>query len=299
MGRRDPLVSSVAVIGSANADLVVRVPRFPAPGETVSGADLEVFSGGKSANQAVAAARLGSEVTFVAAIGDDGNGRLVRASLAADGIDTDQLLVRQGVPTGSAIITVDAHGENTIVLSPGANATLTAADVTAVSLAGARVLCLCLEIPMEAVIAAARAARAQGVQTIVNLSPFHTPPADLLRFTDVLITNEHEASLLGRCDVERSITTRGGRGCVVRDGERTVEIAAPRVDVVDTTRCGDAFLGAIAHGLAAGASLEDAARTAVRVAAIAATRVGAQGSYPTASALATFPSCRTPPHRPR
>ncbi|WIB60563.1 ribokinase [Curtobacterium sp. MCLR17_007] len=282
-------MNTIVVVGSLNADLVVRTERFPKPGETLHGSDLATLPGGKSANQAVAAGRLGGAVRMIGAVGDDGNGALLRDSVAAAGVDTTHVAVRPGTATGTAVITVDGHGENTIVISGGANATLTPADLPADAFADAEVLGLCLEVAMDVVLAAARAAHDAGVTVLTNLSPFGDVPRELLDLTDVLLVNEHEAELLGDHGVARSIVTRGGAGSVVHDGDvPPVEVPAIPVDAVDTTGCGDAFMGAVALRLAAGDALVDAARFAAGVGAYAATGVGAQASYPTTDQLAAF-----------
>ncbi|TCU81702.1 ribokinase [Curtobacterium sp. PhB42] len=283
------MTQTIVIVGSLNADLVVRTERFPKPGETLHGSDLAILPGGKSANQAVAAGRLGGTVRMIGAVGDDGNGALLRDSVAAAGADTTHVAVREGVATGTAVITVDAAGENTIVISAGANGTLTPDDVPADAFDDAGVLGLCLEVSIDVVLAAARAAHAAGVAVLTNLSPFGDVPAELLELTDVLLVNEHEAESLGEHGVARSIVTRGGSGCVVHDGEADpVSIDAVRVEPVDTTGCGDAFMGSVALRLAAGDSLVDAARFAVGVGAYAATKAGAQASYPTTAELEAF-----------
>jgi len=282
-------MTGIVVVGSLNADLVVRTERFPKPGETLQGSDLAILPGGKSANQAVAAGRLGGTVRMIGAVGDDGNGTLLRESVASAGVDTTHVAVRQGVATGTAVITVDAAGENTIVISGGANATLTPEDVPADALDDAGVLGLCLEVSIDVVLAAARAGRAAGATVLTNLSPFGAVPQELLDLTDVLLVNEHEAAELGDHGVARSIVTRGGAGCTVHDGDADpVDVDAVRVDPVDTTGCGDAFMGAVALRLDAGDSLVDAARFAVGVGAYAATKPGAQASYPTRAELESF-----------
>ncbi|TDW64101.1 ribokinase [Curtobacterium sp. PhB25] len=283
------MTQTIVIVGSLNADLVVRTERFPKPGETLHGSDLAILPGGKSANQAVAAGRLGGTVRMIGAVGDDGNGALLRDSVAAAGADTTHVAVREGVATGTAVITVDGAGENTIVISAGANGTLTPDDVPADAFDDAGVLGLCLEVSIDVVLAAARAAHAAGVTVLTNLSPFGDVPAELLELTDVLLVNEHEAESLGEHGVARSIVTRGGSGCVVHDGEADpVSIDAVRVEPVDTTGCGDAFMGSVALRLAAGDSLVDAARFAVGVGAYAATKAGAQASYPTTAELEAF-----------
>ncbi len=282
-------MSGIVVVGSLNADLVVRTERFPKPGETLQGSDLAILPGGKSANQAVAAGRLGGTVRMIGAVGDDGNGTLLRESVASAHVDTTHVAVRQGVATGTAVITVDAAGENTIVISGGANATLTPEDLPATAFDGAGVLGLCLEVSIEVVLAAARAGRAAGATVLTNLSPFGAVPQELLDLTDVLLVNEHEAAELGDHGVARSIVTRGGAGCTVHDGDADpVDVGAVRVEPVDTTGCGDAFMGAMALRLDAGDSLLEAARFAVGVGAYAATKPGAQASYPTTSELESF-----------
>ncbi|MFS0729071.1 ribokinase [Curtobacterium sp. 1P10AnD] len=282
-------MTGIVVVGSLNADLVVRTERFPKPGETLQGSDLAILPGGKSANQAVAAGRLGGTVRMIGAVGDDGNGSLLRDSVAAAGVDTTLVAVREGVATGTAVITVDAAGENTIVISAGANGTLTPEDVPPDVFADAGVLGLCLEVSIDVVLAAARAAHEAGVTVLTNLSPFGAVPDELLDLTDVLLVNEHEAAELGDHGVARSIVTRGGAGCTVHDGGAEPEaVDAVRVEPVDTTGCGDAFMGAVALRLAAGDALVDAARFAVGVGAYAATKPGAQASYPTTAELEAF-----------
>ncbi len=283
------MTETIVIVGSLNADLVVRTARFPQPGETLQGSDLAILPGGKSANQAVAAGRLGGAVRMIGAVGDDGNGALLRDSVAATGVDTTHVAVREGVATGTAVITVDGAGENTIVISAGANGTLTPEDVPADVFSGAAVLGLCLEVSIDVVLAAARAAHAAGVTVLTNLSPFGAVPQELLDLTDVLLVNEHEAAELGDHGVARSVVTRGGAGCVVHDGAaEPVSIEAVRVEPVDTTGCGDAFMGAVALRLAAGDTLVEAARFAVGVGAYAATGAGAQASYPTTAQLEAF-----------
>ncbi|MDY5153507.1 ribokinase [Actinobaculum suis] len=191
--------SQVCVVGSANADLTIQTDRLPRPGETVHGSPLQILPGGKSANQAVQASRLGAPVAFVGALGSDPNGDLLRDSLTASGVDLTAC-AKLDAPTGCAVITVDSQAENTIVISPGTNAEVTAAFVEeqAAAITGAAVLGLCFEIPMEGTIAAAKIAREAGTTVFLNPSPFETVPAELLELTDVLVVNEGElASMLG------------------------------------------------------------------------------------------------------
>jgi ribokinase len=294
----------IVVVGSLNADLVVRTTSFPRPGETVTGGDLATGAGGKGANQAVAAGRLGGAVSLVGAVGADAHGDLLRSAVGGSGVDVGTVAVRDGVATGTALITVDAGGENTIVVSPGANGTLSPADLPDSAFAGAAVLGLCLEVPEAVVVDAARRARAAGLTVLLNPSPFAAGARDLIPLADVLLVNEGEASaLLGvavdatpeelrdglaALGVTRAVVTRGADGCVVVDGGGPVVVPAVRVEAVDTTGAGDAFMGALLLRLAGGDLLVDAARFAVGVGAFAASRAGAQSSYPSPASLAAF-----------
>ncbi|MCC3276721.1 PfkB family carbohydrate kinase [Arthrobacter sp. zg-Y20] len=291
----------VVVVGSLNADLTVRTDRFPSPGETLNGSELVIVPGGKSANQAAAAAILGADVRLFGAVGADGHGDLLLKAAAGAGVDASRVLRRTGTATGTAMIVVDAAGENTIIVSPGANGTVTGAELPADLFDGAAVLTLSLEVPLEAVAAAARAGQQAGAQVLLNLSPYQEVPAELLALTDVLLLNTHEAALvtgladpaadweevitaLGALGVRRTIITLGADGAVVLDGtaagsERILAVAPTRVTAVDTTGCGDAFTAATAARLAAGDSLAEAATFAARAGALAATREGAQSSY--------------------
>ncbi|MCD7445332.1 ribokinase [Streptomyces lincolnensis] len=289
------------VVGSANADLVIGVERRPGAGETVLGSDLVTHPGGKGANQAVAAARLGARTALLARVGDDAHGRLLLDSQRAAGVDTVGVLVG-GAPTGVALITVDPSGDNSIVVSPGANGRLTPQDVaTAGSLFHAsRVVSAQLEIPLETVEEVVRSL-APDSRFVLNPSPPQRLPAEVLAACDPLIVNEHEAkvilggSVAGVSDEPadwarlllakgpRSVViTLGAEGALVASGEGVTRIAAVGVDAVDTTGAGDAFTAALAWRLGAGASLEEAATYASRVGAAAVTRRGAQDSFPTA-----------------
>ncbi|MDL4774400.1 ribokinase [Actinomadura xylanilytica] len=301
--------AEVVVVGSVNADLVVRVDRRPEPGETVLGSDLAVHPGGKGANQAVAAARLGGRVGIVGRIGDDGNGELLRASLAAAGVGLGHLLGTGG-PTGVALITVGPDGDNSIIVSPGANARLGPADVAAARamIAAAAVVSFQLEVPLPAVLAAARTAADAGARVVLNLSPPAPVPDELLRLCDPLVVNEHEAAFLlagrdggdgppGDGDGDggdpagladgllglgpRSVViTLGPGGALVADASGTARVTSPRVEAVDTTGAGDAFTAALCLRLARGDALPDAARFAARVGAASVRTPGAQSSYP-------------------
>ncbi|RDI18876.1 ribokinase [Lentzea flaviverrucosa] len=284
------MTQTLLVLGSANADLVVEVGRRPAGGETVLGGDTVVLPGGKGANTAVAAARVGASVALVGAVGGDGYGSLLRESLETSGVDT-ALVKTSSRPTGIAYITVTPDGENSIVVSPGANADVSPSDVDALSFGGAAVLTCSLEVPLETVVHAIGAASRAGVATVLNLSPVAELPAETLRQLTVLIVNEHEAAQLAPdwrslldLGPSSAIVTLGSRGAAVVQESGVVEVPAIEVDeVVDTTGAGDAFAGALSARLAEGDDLVQAARYAAKVAALSVTKAGAQPSYPTSA----------------
>lgn len=293
----------MVVVGSANADLVVGVARRPAPGETVLGSDLATHPGGKGANQAVAAARLGGRAALVGRVGDDGHGRLLRDALTADGVDLAHLVTTPGTPTGVALITVGPDGDNSIIVSPGANARVGPDDVAAARdpIAAASVVSVQLEVPLPAVEAAARIGSAAGARIVLNLSPPAPVPDDLLAVCDPLVVNEHEAAfLLGRdgprdpADMIGELRRRGPRsvvvtlgpdGALVAAGTGTARVPSPEVEAVDTTGAGDAFTAALCLRLARGDALPDAVRYAARAGAAAVRRPGAQGSFPVPAEL--------------
>jgi len=277
----------IAVVGSINLDLVVAVERHPGPGETVVGGDCRQLPGGKGANQAVAAARLGSEVAMVGRVGADAQGAWLREGLWTERVDVEHVREDRVAPTGVAMIAVDARGENTIVVSPGANARVDARDVAAASdvVRGAEVVLVQHEVPAAAVAAAIATA---GGTVVLNPAPARGLAAPV----DVLVPNRGELETLagGRGDpvtLARSITaaravvvTLGEEGAVVVEGDRAERVRAPHVEAVDTTGAGDAFCGALAEAMAGGATVLEAARWAVRVAAVSVTRPGAQGGLP-------------------
>jgi ribokinase len=278
---------TVLVLGSANADLVVSVPRRPAGGETVLGGDTVVLPGGKGANTAVAAARLGARVAFVGAVGADQYGELLLDSLSSSGVRTD-FVRTSSRPTGLAYITVTPDGENSIVVAPGANSDLGVSDVDALTWDDVSVLVCSLEVPVPTVSHAVRTAAARGVRPVLNLSPVVEVPAETLALLDPLIVNEHEAASLApsfagllELGPRSAVVTLGARGAAVVTPSGVVEVGAPEVSVVDTTGAGDAFAGALAFGLSSGSSLAEAAGFAARVAALSVTSAGAQPSYPT------------------
>ena len=311
----DRIHGTVSVIGSMNADYTVTAQRLPGPGETITGGPLQLLPGGKSGNQAAAAARIGATVRMFGAVGSDSNADFLLERLEDAGVDVSNVRRVLG-PSGTTVIVVDADGENIIVYSPGSNAQVTVDYVQSMKdeLVSSSVLGLCLESPIETVTAAARMCHKAGVKVLLNDSPF-TPviPAELVEAADVLLVNEHEmAQLLGIDEPEdddwdnfdwnhaadcmaeygfkEAIVTLGGDGSVVLDtaapeNERIIRIAPVKVDAVDTTGCGDSFMGTVLAGLASGFSLQDAARLASYVSAYAATGYGAQASYGNAAQI--------------
>lgn len=297
------MTPSVCIVGSANLDIVVPVPHHPATGETVLGGDHSQIPGGKGANQAVAASRLGGAAIFVGRVGDDPAGDTLRQALVSSGVEVAQLSTTPSVPSGIALITVDEGGDNAIVVSPGANALVSPEDVAAASEAlNATATLLQLEIPIDSVLAAAR--QAAG---LVILDPAPAPaeglPDELLAAVDIVVPNETELAILARRSVdstdlealesaarslrtERVVVTLGSQGALVVDGESATHIPAPQVEVVDTTAAGDAFRAALAVELSSGASLVDAATLAVRVGAATTLSFGAQPSLPTRDEVA-------------
>ncbi|GIF10577.1 ribokinase [Actinoplanes teichomyceticus] len=286
----------VVVVGSANMDLVGLAPRLPRPGETVLGDDFVMVPGGKGANQAIAAARAGGETTFLGAIGSDSFGVTLGARLAATGVDTAHVRTSYG-SSGVAVIMVDRSGENSILVSPGANRTFT--DLTESErdrIAAADVLLCQQEIPMATVAAALTAARAAGTRTILNAAPARELPPGLLDQVDLLVVNETEARAITGGDasdlsallalVPRVVLTLSGAGSRYADREgRDVHVPAFAVEVADTTAAGDAFTGALAVAWAEGRDLLDAVRWANAAGAACVRKVGASNALPDRSEI--------------
>ncbi|MEN8143625.1 MAG: ribokinase [Gemmatimonadota bacterium] len=294
--------SKIVVVGSSNTDFVVRVPDIPSPGETVLGSTFATVAGGKGANQAVAAARLGAAVTFVARVGSDAWGDAALQACAAEGINTEYMVRDPETPSGVALIAVDDRGENAIAVATGANGRLSSADVEAAlpAIREADVLVLQLETPLDAVTRAAELGASEGARVILNPAPASGPlDGELLRSVSVLTPNLGEAAVLsgrppGGSEEARSaarhlrahgaanvLITMGERGVLLEGEEASGEIEAPSVQATDTTAAGDAFTGALAVALGEGRALLDAARFAVQAAAVSVTRPGAQPSLPT------------------
>lgn len=292
-------MSRITVFGSLNMDLVIQAPRHPLPGETLTGGPFRTFPGGKGANQAVAAARLGGQVTMIGRVGADSFGDALIAGLQADGVDT-ACVGRSTEATGVALITVCAAGENTIVIAPGANGTVSPDTVMAHrdAIVSADALLLQLEVPLPAVEAAAGLAHAAGVPVILNPAPAQPLPASLLRHVTYLIPNQHEAALLTglptdtdagaaaaaralqAAGIQTVVMTLGERGALVFADGRQVSVPSYPVQVVDTTAAGDAFVAAFAVALTEGKSPVAAARWGCAAGALACTVLGAQPSLP-------------------
>jgi len=300
----------IVVVGSSNTDMVVKAARIPAPGETVLGGAFVMAAGGKGANQAVAAARLGAEVTLVARLGADPLGDEAIAGYQKDSILTDLIVRDPDRPTGVALILVDAHGENSITVALGANESLSPDDVerAAERIRAADAVVMQLEVPLAAVEQAAAIARAAGVPVILDPAPAPDGglPEALLRNVTFLKPNESEAerltgiSVSDRASAERAaralqelgprtvIITLGSQGAIVVDEAAVHHVPAYRVTAVDTTAAGDAFTGAFATAVGAGAALVEAVRRAAAAGALAATRMGAQPSLPTQAEWEAF-----------
>jgi len=281
---------NVIVVGSVNMDLVFTgLSALPLPGETISGRDFVVMPGGKGANQASAAATLGATVQFVAAVGTDAFGTQAADDLATRGVALDHLK-RVDAATGVAAVLIDDSGENSIIIAPGANAHVAAADARAIAqmMDGAAVVLACLEVPLETVLEWSRIASERGWTFILNPAPAQALPAELLANTTILTPNETELAVLGTVDglhaagVDTVIVTRGGDGAsLYRQGEPEHLQPAYDVQTVDTTGAGDAFNGALATSIAAGESYEDALAFAAAVGALATTALGARAALPT------------------
>lgn len=303
-------MARIAVVGSLNMDLVVRAPRLPSVGETVPGGTFATFAGGKGANQAVGAARLGAAVAMVGCVGEDAFGRVLRDGLARERIDASAVRPDVGAATGVALITVDSVGQNTIVVASGANAALTREDVDAARgvIVQSAVVLLQLEVPLDVVYYAAQIAHAAGCQVILDPAPAPPQPLpdDLYRLVSVIHPNDVEARALTgiaiatEADARRAaevllargcqaaVIKLGARGAYLAAGARREAVPAIRVTPVDTTAAGDAFAAGLAVALAEQAPLEAAVQFATLVGALKVTRMGAQPSMPTREQVGEF-----------
>ena len=297
----------ITVVGSLNMDLVVRTQQMPAPGETVFGSSFITAPGGKGANQAAAAARLDAQVAMVGKLGTVSFANELKTNLTGYGVDCSFVTLQEGISSGTALIIVDDHGQNTIVVVPGANMRLTPDDVTLAKgqVVSAKVLLLQLEVPLESVIKAAEIGHAHGVTVILNPAPapLRNLPQELLSNVDILIPNESEAtrltgisvldeasaqeaaSHLHQSGIETVIITLGERGAYLSTQRQEVLIPAFHVNPVDTTAAGDAFVGGLAVGLAEGKQLIDAVLWGNACGALATTKLGAMPSLPDRQAV--------------
>jgi ribokinase len=301
-------MTDVLVIGSLNADLVVCAPYFPKPGETISGDDLQVIPGGKGANQAVAATRQGASVAMLGRVGSDSFGPFLLDSLKSNLVDVTHVQT-DAAATGTATIIVDGNGQNSIVLSAGANGKVSPADVDSASALRPRLILLQLEIPIPTVLYAAQRARQNGSRVILNPAPAKSIPDELISLADFIIPNETELSLLTEIEVKdipsaekaakvlltrgakNVIVTLGGKGALLVSGTQVTQVDTYKVEVVDTTAAGDAFIGGFASALlGSDSSLSDMQQQAVALqkavrygcacGALATTKFGAQPSLP-------------------
>jgi ribokinase len=293
----------IVVVGSLNMDLVVRAPRHPQVGETIIGSDFGTYPGGKGANQAVAAARLGGAVKMIGRVGQDDFGQALLRNVSDNGVDTTFILRDPLSATGVALITVDDAGQNTIVVASGANARLTPEDVARAETAfeGASVLLLQLETPLLTISAAIQLAQRYGLRVVLNPAPAQKIDAGLLAAADYLIPNQTELALIAglqpldeavavlqRWGVPNLIVTLGEQGVLIAEGGRQTRLPAHPVEVVDTTAAGDAFVGAFAVALTQGLSTQESAAWGNAAGALAVTRPGAQPSLPNRAELDEF-----------
>ena len=290
----------VVVVGSLNMDLVMRTPRVPVGGETLNGHDFSTLPGGKGANQAVACARLGGNVSLIGKVGDDGFGRILRDGLIADSVDIRGLKQASAVVTGVAMILVEDIGQNRIVLASGANGALSLEDIDELAsmIQCSAMLVVQLEVPMLVVQHAIEIAHAAGVPVLLNPAPAVELPESLWSQVDILVPNESEASMLAGVVVSDALSaytaarifrqrgvrhvliTLGEHGVVVADDAGERHLPAQLVKAVDTTAAGDTFIGGLVAGLAEGMSMDDAVAFGQRASALCVTRLGAQPSIP-------------------
>lgn len=300
--------NEIAVVGSLNMDLVVHVGRRPKRGETVLGSDFFMSPGGKGANQAYAARRLGAAVGLIGKVGSDMFGDTLRSALRSGGVDVAHVEAVEGQPTGIAQISVDDEGDNSIIVAPGANLHCRPEDIrkSEEAIKGAKLLMVQLEIPLDAVLEATMIAKRYGVPVLLDPAPARPLPDELYRVTDYIVPNASEmAELTGieitdkRSAIEASSVLRskgvryvfaklGDRGVVVSDASRTIAVGAYRVAPVDTTAAGDAFAGALGAAIVAGMPLPAAAQFANAVGALTVTKPGAQTAMPSEPEVKTF-----------
>ncbi|HZY81710.1 MAG TPA: ribokinase [Cyclobacteriaceae bacterium] len=300
-------MKKILVIGSSNTDLITNVERFPKAGETISGKHFMQVMGGKGANQAVAAHRLGGNVKFVTCLGNDSNGRNTLSYFNEQGLDVSNALVVDHAPTGTAVILVNDEGENCIVVTPGANHEIFPGHIDRIEeeVARAAMIMLQMEIPFATVTHVINLASKYKVPVLLNVAPAREIGADLLKLIEILVVNENEGervsgqliSSIGEEGVidkllsmgaKTVILTLGKKGCIVKNSSVTKYIPAFEVEAVDTTGAGDTFCGAVAAALSRGVDLIEAVKFATAASAICVTRMGAQPSLPTEAEVNKF-----------
>lgn len=290
----------IVVIGSTNMDMVIKTDHIPVPGETVLSGSFFMNPGGKGANQAVAAARLGGEVTFISKVGNDVFGKQASQLFDEEGINTFYLFSDEELPSGVALITVDKKGENSIVVASGANSNLFPSDIKDAlpGIKDAGIVLMQLEIPMETVHYVVKYARESGIRVILNPAPMNDLTPDLLKCIDILTPNKTEAEMLTgikvndtedakraadaihKMGVRNVVITLGASGAVVKGNDSAGIVPAPIVEAIDTTAAGDVFNGALSVAISDGKELKEAVRFACDAAALSVTRMGAQSSIP-------------------
>ncbi len=303
-------MANIVVVGSLNMDLVVRVPHLPTPGETLLGKSFTTAPGGKGANQAVAAARLGGQVSMVGRIGSDDFGRALQGNLNASGVQTEHVAMDEYAPSGIAVIQVDDVGQNTIVVTAGANAALARADIDHARevIVHADALLAQLEVPVETVAYALELAHQAGILTVLNPSPARPLPEALFGLADLLVPNEIEAQMLTGMPVgdwesaeaaarallgkgtRGVVITLGARGALAMTGDTAMRVPAFPVQAVDATAAGDAFVAALTMARAGGRAMDEALRDASAAGALTCTRLGAQPALPTRTEVDKFKS---------
>lgn len=290
----------IVVVGSCNTDMVVKSDRLPVPGETVLGGAFMMNPGGKGANQAVAIARMGGNVTFISKTGNDLFGRQSVEMYGDENIVTDYIFSDQHLPSGVALIMVDRNGENCIVVASGANGSLSPKDIEKARnvIESADILLMQLEVPMDTVEYAAKLAHEKGIKVVLNPAPAAFLSNELLKCLYAVIPNKTEAEMLSGIKVSdletakqaadiiaakgvnKVVITLGSKGALIKDGDVYSFIPADKVEAVDTTAAGDTFCGAFCVGISEGLSIEDAVRMATKAAGITVTREGAQAAIP-------------------
>ncbi len=307
-------MTDIVVIGSLNMDLVVKTDRMPKGGETIRGENLKTIPGGKGANQAAAVALMGNRVSMVGRVGDDAFGQTLIDNLIKLKVGTDFIKVDRGVSTGTAVIIVDKDGQNSIVVSPGANGRVNSEDIdkTEKLIQFAKLLVLQFEIPIPTVVYAMQIAHKNSVKVILNPAPALPVNADLLKEADYLVPNESELQLLSGVevkDIESAkaagqklvdqgvqvlIVTMGERGALIFNRGEIQQISAYQVSAVDTTAAGDAFIGGLASALVKGCTLEESVAFGCAAGSLAVTRFGAQTSLPSLHEVESFLNARKP-----